>query len=141
MALKSQYSGSCKACGSSWNQGDDVHYKKDPKCICSNKTCFDQQVTAGGLDMLLAQIKLGQVKPAESQKPESKPTVQQKTDRTIEQRTKDCTEMMTLILPIAFKHAREIDEIKNITDPTTKAHQTLIVAQCFFKGLVEDWTR
>ncbi len=54
--MKSQYAGKCKGFKNSdgntiihsWEIGTDIFYQKEPKCICSDKECFDAQLTANG---------------------------------------------------------------------------------------------
>ena len=41
--IKGKYAGQCKICGSDWKVGEDIFYQKDPKAICSDKECFEEQ--------------------------------------------------------------------------------------------------
>ena len=41
--IKAKYNGSCKICGSEWEVGNDIHYQKTPRAICSDNTCFTSQ--------------------------------------------------------------------------------------------------
>ena len=41
--IKGKYAGQCKICGSDWNVGDDIFYQKEPKAICADKECFEEQ--------------------------------------------------------------------------------------------------
>ena len=41
--IKGKYAGTCKICGSDWQVGVDIFYQKEPKAICADKECFEQQ--------------------------------------------------------------------------------------------------
>tara|TARA_R110002020_G_scaffold1019_9_gene5222 strand:- start:8308 stop:8688 length:381 start_codon:yes stop_codon:yes gene_type:complete len=41
--IKAKYDGACKFCGEDWVVGDDLYYQKNPKAICSEESCFNQQ--------------------------------------------------------------------------------------------------
>ena len=41
--IKGKYAGNCKICGNQSEVGDDIFYQKEPKAICVNKTCFEEQ--------------------------------------------------------------------------------------------------
>jgi hypothetical protein len=41
--IKGKYAGDCKICGSDWRVGDDIFYQKEPKAICADKECFEEQ--------------------------------------------------------------------------------------------------
>tara|TARA_B100001750_G_scaffold144681_1_gene115524 strand:- start:13151 stop:13537 length:387 start_codon:yes stop_codon:yes gene_type:complete len=41
--IKAKYDGACKFCGEEWIVGDDLYYQKNPKAICSDEPCFNQQ--------------------------------------------------------------------------------------------------
>ena len=41
--MTSKYSGNCKVCGSTWKEGEQMFYQKDPKCMCNKKECFEKQ--------------------------------------------------------------------------------------------------
>tara|TARA_R100000406_G_C3109388_1_gene123928 strand:- start:971 stop:1372 length:402 start_codon:yes stop_codon:yes gene_type:complete len=41
--IKGKYSGICKICGSDWKVGDEIFYQKEPKAICADKECFEEQ--------------------------------------------------------------------------------------------------
>ena len=41
--MKTQYPGSCKVCGSLWKVGDEIFYQKEPKAICSDEKCYQEQ--------------------------------------------------------------------------------------------------
>ena len=41
--IKGKYAGTCKICGSDWQVGEDIFYQKEPKAICADKECFEQQ--------------------------------------------------------------------------------------------------
>jgi hypothetical protein len=41
--IKGKFAGQCKICGSDWRVGDDIYYQKEPKAICADKECFEEQ--------------------------------------------------------------------------------------------------
>ena len=41
--ITAKYSGMCKICGSDWNVGQIIFYQKQPKAICSDSECFNEQ--------------------------------------------------------------------------------------------------
>ena len=41
--IKAKYDGRCKICGASWRVGEEISYQKNPKAICSDKSCFKEQ--------------------------------------------------------------------------------------------------
>ena len=41
--IKAKYDGACKFCGEDWVVGDNLYYQKNPKAICSEESCFNQQ--------------------------------------------------------------------------------------------------
>ena len=41
--ISAKYNGQCKICGDSWQVGDNIFYQKDPKAICGDKECFEEQ--------------------------------------------------------------------------------------------------
>ena len=41
--IKAKYDGLCKICGADWIVGDSIFYQKNPKAICSDEKCFNQQ--------------------------------------------------------------------------------------------------
>tara|TARA_R110000824_G_scaffold39276_6_gene118949 strand:+ start:3098 stop:3481 length:384 start_codon:yes stop_codon:yes gene_type:complete len=41
--IKAKYDGLCKICGEDWIVGDSIFYQKNPKAICSDEKCFNQQ--------------------------------------------------------------------------------------------------
>ena len=41
--IKAKYDGLCKLCGSDWIVGDNIFYQKNPKAICADEKCFNQQ--------------------------------------------------------------------------------------------------
>jgi hypothetical protein len=41
--IKAKYDGLCKICGSDWIVGDSIYYQKNPKAICADEKCFNQQ--------------------------------------------------------------------------------------------------
>jgi hypothetical protein len=41
--IKAKYDGLCKFCGSDWIVGDNIFYQKNPKAICADEKCFNQQ--------------------------------------------------------------------------------------------------
>ncbi len=56
MTISSQYQGKCKGFKNNdgtmtvhnWGVGDQIFYQRDPKCICINESCFNQQQQATG---------------------------------------------------------------------------------------------
>ena len=38
-----KYAGSCKLCGELWKEGDTIFYQKEPKAICSDEKCYQEQ--------------------------------------------------------------------------------------------------
>ena len=41
--ITGKYAGNCKICGSDWKVGEQIFYQKDPKAICIDKECFEEQ--------------------------------------------------------------------------------------------------
>lgn len=41
--IKAKYNGECKQCAEEWIVGDDIFYQKNPKAICKDEACFNQQ--------------------------------------------------------------------------------------------------
>ena len=41
--IKAKFDGGCKICGADWAVGDDLFYQKNPKAICNDESCFNQQ--------------------------------------------------------------------------------------------------
>ena len=41
--ITAKYSGMCKICGSDWNVGQIIFYQKQPKAICTDSECFNEQ--------------------------------------------------------------------------------------------------
>jgi len=41
--IKAKFDGGCKICGEEWIVGDNLFYQKNPKAICSNEKCFNEQ--------------------------------------------------------------------------------------------------
>ena len=41
--IKAKYDGLCKICGSDWIVGDNIYYQKNPKAICADEKCFNEQ--------------------------------------------------------------------------------------------------
>jgi len=41
--IKAKFDGGCKICGAEWSVGDDLFYQKNPKAICAEEQCFNQQ--------------------------------------------------------------------------------------------------
>tara|TARA_R110000787_G_scaffold214765_2_gene323918 strand:+ start:97 stop:507 length:411 start_codon:yes stop_codon:yes gene_type:complete len=41
--ITGKYAGNCKICGSDWRVGEQIFYQKDPKAICVDKECFEEQ--------------------------------------------------------------------------------------------------
>jgi hypothetical protein len=41
--IKAKYDGLCKICGSDWIVGDSIYYQKNPKAICADEKCFNEQ--------------------------------------------------------------------------------------------------
>ena len=41
--ITGKYAGNCKICGSDWKVGEQIFYQKDPKAICVDKECFEEQ--------------------------------------------------------------------------------------------------
>ena len=60
--------------------------------------------------------------------------------RTIEQRMIDSKEILNL-WPVALQNAKETDVIKETIDKFEQRKQTLILAQCLFKGMVAEFIR
>lgn len=136
--MKTKYSGQCPICNIAWAVGDEIFFEKEPKSICKSADCFNAQKAIGGLDKMKASKTLA----GDVGKPQ--PQTQVKT-RTIEDKTKDAKEMLTLLFPMALNEARNNDEIKKLlADERTQfegTKQTLILAECIYKGLVEEWIR
>jgi len=41
--MESKYEGKCNVCQNTWKAGDNIFYQKDPKVICANKECYEDQ--------------------------------------------------------------------------------------------------
>jgi hypothetical protein len=41
--ITAKYNGQCKICGDEWNVGESIFYQKEPKAICGDKECFEEQ--------------------------------------------------------------------------------------------------
>ncbi len=41
--ITGKYAGNCKICGSDWRVGEQIFYQKEPKAICIDKECFEEQ--------------------------------------------------------------------------------------------------
>ncbi len=137
--MKSQYEGKCGVCGTTWKPGDEIHYQKDPKCICKDRTCWDKQVAAGGADKLKNSAPHGQAA-----------TVPQRTD---EAKLMDSKKMLELLWCPALTEAAKVypdipqtetHGVANITwqgEQKERIRQRMILAQTFFKAMVAEWTR
>ncbi len=55
--ISAKYDGQCKICGDSWQVGEDIFYQKEPKAICGDKECFEEQ--GGKFTPFKSQTKLG----------------------------------------------------------------------------------
>ena len=150
MTIKSTYAGKCKVDPSHvWQVGDQLNYQADPKAICNNKTCFDLQVKEGGIDNVLAKIKLVMLKtetaPAAastSEKLDDKPKPSTVRDNT--QRVNDARCMLETIWPIAVKKAEEAYPIPKDAAPLVIdkiEYNRRILAQVFLKVMTQEYTR
>ena len=41
--ITAKYAGMCKVCGSDWSVGNPIFYQKEPKAICVEESCFNEQ--------------------------------------------------------------------------------------------------
>ena len=41
--ITAKYAGLCKVCGSEWKVGEKICYQKEPKAICVDEACFNEQ--------------------------------------------------------------------------------------------------
>lgn len=47
MTIKAKFAGNCKSCSNDWGVGDEIHYSKDPRAICTDEQCFNKQKANG----------------------------------------------------------------------------------------------
>ncbi len=134
MTLTSQYDGKCKGFKNpdstitihTWVVGNEIYYQKDPKCICINEACFNQQKGAAG-----------QTPPPAGQTQLPTPSVDARTES---EKTDDAKHMVEICWTIA--HAKALEVIPATDDESDNAvRQRLIVAQVMFKAATYSWTR
>lgn len=41
--MQAKFAGSCSKCNKTWIVGDAICYQKDPKVVCCDQTCFENQ--------------------------------------------------------------------------------------------------
>ena len=41
--ITAKYAGMCKICGSDWEVGNPIFYQKEPKAICVDEGCYNEQ--------------------------------------------------------------------------------------------------
>jgi hypothetical protein len=41
--ITAKYAGMCKICGSDWSVGNPIFYQKEPKAICTDEECYNEQ--------------------------------------------------------------------------------------------------
>lgn len=137
MTLTSQWDGKCKGFSNpdgtitihTWKANDEIHYQKDPKCVCSDEACFNQQKGAAG-----------QTAPPAGQSQLPTPPVDVRTES---ERTDDAKHMVEICWTIANTKAFEVlpkRDGENTNDPNY-VKQRLILAQVMFKAAVYSWTR
>ena len=94
--MQGKYAGSCKVCGSDWSVGDEIYYQKDPKAICSDKECFEQQ--GGRYTPFKGQTTLYG----------SKPIVTRLPDVTISDEVKQITEYWDQFFVVAHHKVKDV---------------------------------
>lgn len=48
MTIKAKFSGHCKLCGEEWEKDFDIHYSREPRAICVDEKCFNEQKKKSG---------------------------------------------------------------------------------------------
>lgn len=48
MTIKAKFSGHCKLCGEEWEKDFDIHYSREPRAICTDEKCFNEQKKKSG---------------------------------------------------------------------------------------------
>jgi hypothetical protein len=128
--MQSKYSGTCKVDKNhTWDAGDEIFYQAEPKCICSNKACFEAQ-KAKGYGNKLESIPMRNSPHEEfSKNPISK-----------EQKVIDAIQMVELLWCPSLEKSKEVYKCQNAAEPQTNK-DVMILAQVFFKAMVESWNK
>ena len=127
MTISAKFEGKCKGLPNdgnlivhSWKIGDQIHYQKEPKCVCINEECFNYQ---------------------KSQTPSSPVTASQTPSRTESEKTDDNARMIEINWQIAEAKALKIIPKQDSAEEFAANNQRLILAEVFYKSLVLNWVR
>jgi len=126
MTLTSQYEGTCKLCGKEWKVGDQIHYSKTPKAICTDEACFNKQKAGEGQTTLTP--------------PAGSPPVKIRTES---EKTEDSKHQVEILWTIADTKASSIiDEKYKQFELSGKEviKEKMILAEVLYKGLSLGWS-
>lgn len=48
MTIKAKFAGICKLCSGEWEKGFDIFYNREPRAICVNENCYEEQMKKSG---------------------------------------------------------------------------------------------
>lgn len=132
MTIISQYDGKCKGFKNpdstltihTWSKGQQIHYQKEPKCICTSEDCFNQQKASAGT-------------PAQSP-PTGSPSLKQRTES---EKFDDNTRMIEMNWGIAEAKAFKVIPKQDTAEEFGNNNQRVILAEVFYKSLVSNWLK
>jgi hypothetical protein len=129
MTISAKFEGKCKGFpkpdGSltvhQWKAGDQIHYQKEPKCVCINEECFNHQKS--------------QNQPVQQKLPNQ---IQPRTDS---EKTDDNKAMLEINWQMAKAEALKTIPLQDSAEEFGANNQRVILAEVFFKSLVLNWVR
>jgi len=137
MTLTSQWDGKCKgqktAAGTvihEWKVGQQIWYQKEPKCVCVNEDCFEEQKAAAA-----------QPHPAQGMADARAANPPAKYERTESERTEDCKHMIEILWGMASTKALYIIPKQQDEEGFADNRDRLILAEVLYKSLTYNWTR
>lgn len=135
MTLTSQWDGKCKgqktAAGTvihEWKVGQQIWYQKEPKCVCVNEDCYEEQKAAAG-------------QPHPAQAIAGAKSVYATEPRTESERTEDAKHMIEILWGMAKAKALEVIPISGGGEEFWENRDRLIFAEVLYKSLTYSWTR
>jgi len=138
MTLSSQWAGKCKgmktAAGTvihEWKVGQTIWYQAEPKCVCSNEQCFEQQKAAAA-------------EPHPAQAMANTKVEYAKEPRTESDKTEDCKHMIEILWMMAQAKALEVVPLAEGAEQGElfwMNKDRLILAEVFYKSLTYNWAK
>jgi hypothetical protein len=101
--MESKYAGKCSVCETPWKVGEQIHYSKDPKIICTNMECFKEQ--GGSISEYNPQQTFGGSSKGGSSYKSNYPV-----PRTLEQKLSDMVVLDTQIAKLATDRLKVVEQ-------------------------------